>query len=350
VKRQSVVFVAPGRVELREDTLPPVGPGQVLVETEVSALSAGTEMLVYRGQMPRGMAVDETIDALSGEFQYPLTYGYAAVGRVVAAGPDVNPSWRGRRVFAFNPHQSHFLAAAADVLPVPDDLTVEAAVLLPNMETAVSFLMDGRPLIGEQVAVVGQGVVGLLTTALLAGGQPASLVTLDAYPLRREWSRRWGATAGLDPGDGAALQDAHAALQGDRPYRGADLVYELSGNPAALDMAIALAGYNGRIVVGSWYGDKRAAVDLGGRFHRDHLQIISSQVSHIAPQWSGRWTKPRRLGVAWDMLRRVRPEQLISHRLPVSRAAEAYRLLAQEPENLIQVVFTYEPDQAGHAE
>jgi threonine dehydrogenase-like Zn-dependent dehydrogenase len=206
------------------------------------------------------------------------------------------------------------------------------------METAVSFLMDGRPVIGEQVAVVGQGVVGLLTTALLGALPLASLVTLDAYPLRRKWSSRLGATTALAPG---ATAEAILALSGERAYAGADLTYELSGHPSGLDLAVAVTGYNGRVVIGSWYGRKRVEVDLGGRFHRAHMRLIGSQVSALSPEWLGRWTKARRLGVAWEMLRHHRPERLITHRLPIDRAPEAYRLLDDDPAGAIQIVFTY---------
>jgi threonine dehydrogenase-like Zn-dependent dehydrogenase len=152
------------------------------------------------------------------------------------------------------------------------------------METALSFLMDGRPMIGERVAVFGQGVVGLLTTALLARFPLSGLVTFDRYPLRREWSSRLG-NEEVPQLASATLDEARELLQGDQAA-GADLVYELSGNPQALNQAIALTSYHGRIVIGSWYGQKRAELDLGGRFHRSQIQLISSQVSHIAPPWS----------------------------------------------------------------
>ncbi|MCX7706665.1 MAG: oxidoreductase, partial [Anaerolineae bacterium] len=100
--------------------------------------------------------------------------------------------------------------------------------------------------------MLGQGVVGLLTPALLARFPLAARVTLDRFSRRRAQSLAWGATASLDPSAEAALPQAKNLLRGDRAYAGADLVYELSGNPAALDDAIALAGFNGRIVIGSW--------------------------------------------------------------------------------------------------
>lgn len=340
-QRLSVYFSTPYTVEVRYEPLGLPVAGQVTVQTEISAISPGTELLFYRGQVPADMAVDVSIGALAGAVRYPLKYGYAAVGRVAELGPDVDATWLGRRVFAFNPHESAFHAAPESLIPVPDALSAEEAAFLPNMETAVNLVLDGAPAVGEQVAVLGQGVVGLLTTALLARFPLAALVTLDRFPPRRDRSLAWGATASLDPATEAALAQAKSRLQGDRAHAGADLVYELSGSPAALDDAIALAGFNGRIVVGSWYGTKRAAVDLGGRFHRERLRLISSQVSTVAPEWSGRWTKSRRLAWAAEMLAQVRPAALITHRFPVEQAAEAYRLLDEAPGEAIQVILTY---------
>jgi threonine dehydrogenase-like Zn-dependent dehydrogenase len=286
--------------------------------------------------------VDETISALAGEFSFPLKYGYAAVGQVTAVGTDVAPEWQGRLVFAFHPHESYFLGSPAELIPVPSTLLPEEAAFLPNMETAVNFLMDGQPLIGEQVAVFGQGIVGLLTTALLARLPLASLVTLDRYPRRREESLVLGAQASLDPETPDALARLHSLLEEECSYIGADLTYELSGNPTALDQAIAATGFNGRVVIGSWYGQKRADLHLGGRFHRSRIRLISSQVSTLAPEWTGRWSKSRRLQVAWRMLQQVNPAHLITHRFPIAQAAQAYALLDQHPEEAIQVILTYE--------
>ncbi|MCZ7668829.1 MAG: hypothetical protein M5U34_17320 [Chloroflexi bacterium] len=150
-------------------------PDEILVQTAVSAISPGTEMLLYRGQMPSDMALDDTITALDGVITYPLKYGYAAVGQVVENGQGCCDGVARRFVFAFNPHESHFITKPGDMLPLPDGMEPETAVFLPNMETAVSFVMDGRPVIGERVAVFGQGVVGLLTTSLLAQFPPGGI-------------------------------------------------------------------------------------------------------------------------------------------------------------------------------
>lgn len=342
MKRLSVQFAQPRKIRLLDETISSPGLGEVLVRTLVSAISPGTELLIYRGLWPGDLPVDETIPALGGRFAYPVKYGYSTVGNVVELGAGVSPIWQGRLVFAFNPHESCFVTSVGNLVEVPDFLTPEQAAFLPNMETAVSFLMDARPIIGESVVVFGQGTVGLLTTALLGRLPLGGLFTLDNCLLRRERSLELGADAALDP----TSRDAAAQLEEKLKAAGtdgfADLVFELSGNPAALDQAISVTGFAGRILTGSWYGAKRADLGLGGRFHRGRISIISSQVSNLDPSLTGRWTKTRRLGLALRMLARVKPERLITHRLPVSRAAEAYALLDESPHEAIQVMLTYE--------
>lgn len=344
MKRQSVTFTAPYAIEVCDEALPAHAAHQLLVAAQVSAISPGTEMLVYRGQMPPDLPLDATISALDGAFAYPLTYGYAVVGRVMACGTAVSPAWQDRLVFAFHPHASHFLAAPDELLPVPDGLDAETAVLLPNMETAVSFVMDAQPVIGERVAVFGQGMVGLLTTGLLAGMPLSRLVVVDAFARRRRCARRLGADLALD----AILPDLHdqilRGLDDGDDYQGADLCFELSGNPAALEAAIAVAGYDGRVLVGSWYGEKPAELHLGRSFHRGQVRLISSQVSHISPRWRGRFSKSRRLVLAWRMLARLRPQRLITHRYPLSAAGEAYALLDRQPEAVLQLLFVYDEE------
>jgi 2-desacetyl-2-hydroxyethyl bacteriochlorophyllide A dehydrogenase len=342
MRRLALYFTAPNQVSVSEENLSLPAAGQVLVQTLVSAISAGTELLIYRGQMSKDISIDDTIPCLAGKFGFPLKYGYSTVGRVIAVGEGIDREWQGKTVFAFHPHESHFLSSPADLIPLPCGLSPEEATLLPNMETSVNLLMDGQPLIGEQVAVFGQGVVGLLTTALLARLPLASLVTLDSYSLRRRKSLALGAQASLDPATTDAAAHLTSLLQKDSPYTGADLTYELSGNPDALEKAIEVTGFNGRVVVGSFYGQKQINLKLGERFHRSRIRLISSQVSTIGPEWTGRWTKSRRVQTAWQMLKHLKPAHIITHRFPLAQAAQAYALLDKHPEEAIQVILTYE--------
>lgn len=331
IRTCALYFTAPYRVELRDEVLLPLKPGEVLVQAHCSAISPGTELLLYRGQMPQNMKADSTISALQSNLAYPLKYGYAVAGEVEAVGEGVSKDWLGRRVFAFHPHQHRFIAPLDDLHPVPADIPFQHAVFLPNVETAVNLVQDGQPLLGERVIVFGAGVVGLLVTALLARFPLASLWVVDYYALRRETALRLGADRVFSPDDLPAQPEA-------------DLIFEVSGNPVALNQAISVIGFGGRIVIGSWYGSKSTALDLGGKFHRHRIRLISSQVSTIAPELGARWTKARRFDLAWDMLRQLDLTQLITHQLPFTEAAEAYRLLDEKPNACIQVLLDYKAD------
>jgi 2-desacetyl-2-hydroxyethyl bacteriochlorophyllide A dehydrogenase len=328
-----LMFSAPRRIELVEDALGAPPPGHALVRTLTSAISAGSELLAFRGQLSPDTPLDETLGALGqATFAYPFPYGYASVGEVAAVGHSVDPTWVGRRVFAFQPHATMFVAPLAELLAVPDGLPPERAALLAQMETAINLVLDGAPLYGENVLVIGLGVVGLLTTALLARFPLAVLAVAERQPRRTQAAHDLAARPIL--ADGEEIRRALGA-------RGADLVYELSGNPEALDEAIAAAGHEARLVVGSWYGDKRARIDLGGRFHRRRLRIASSQVSHISAALSARWDRERRFEAAWRALSDIDTLPLVSHRVPFEEAQAAYELLDRGPGDVLQVLLEH---------
>ncbi len=338
MKRTSVVFQSPFHVEVAADAVPEPRPGELLVQVGLSAVSAGTELLVYRGQVPADMPLDAKLPALTGAPRFPLRYGYAAAGEVMAVGRLVDPAWCGRRVFCFHPHASHLVATPAELIPIPDDVETRDAVFLATMETAVTLMMDGHPVIGERVVVFGQGVVGLLATALLSRYPLKSLFGVDPFPRRRAAARAAGAHAVFDTADPGVLK---CRLEEESGGTTADLVFELSGNPQTLDAAIATAGFASRIIIGSWYGTKPTSVSLGGKFHRSRIRLISSQVSTLPHELLARWTTARRLATAWDMIRCVKPSRFITHEFPVEKAAEAYALLDQRPSETAQVVLTY---------
>jgi len=329
VKRKTIYFTAPRQVELREEPVPVVGADEVMVETICSAISAGTEMLVYRGQFPH---LDDSHDMFSSNLKYPVPYGYASVGVIRETGGDADASLRDKTVFGFEPHASAYVCHPSSLILAPASLPAEASSLLPNMETAVNLIQDAAPILGERALVIGQGIVGLLVASLLKEFPLEQLVTSDCYELRRRASLDLGVDESVDPNLMASSGYAQKKF---------DVAFELSGSPSALNEAIALTAFTGRILVGSWYGEKRAAIDLGGTFHRSRIKIISSQVSTIAPELSARWDKARRFEVAWEALRRIQPQKWITHRFPIEDAEKAYRLLDENPQDAIQVLFDY---------
>lgn len=332
----SLYFTAPGEIELRARESPVVGSDTVRVKTEFSAISSGTEKLLYRGDAPESLNTDGPVKTLVDELSYPTKYGYAATGRVVECGEAVDSDWLDERVFAYNPHETEFVADPETLLEIPAEISQRRATLLATMETAVNFLLDAQPAIGERVVVFGQGTVGLVTTALLAEVPLESLTVIDPVATRRECAITLGADYAFDPHTDSL--EAEITRQTGRP----DLAIELSGNPEALNDAMAVTGYDGRVIVGSWYGTQETDIAFGGRFHRHRLTIESSQVSTIAPRHDGRWSRQRRHNLAWNWLAELPLDSLFTHEIPFEQAPRAYELLTESPDEAVQVLLSYD--------
>jgi 2-desacetyl-2-hydroxyethyl bacteriochlorophyllide A dehydrogenase len=323
-------FTGPRAVELRELPRAALPAGAVRVRTRLSAISAGTELLFYRGELERGVPIDVTLP-WAGTLDYPLRYGYAAVGGIDEVGPGVEPALAGRRVFGFQPHGEEFVERLDRLVLLPDSIDDLSAAFLPNLETALSLAMDGAPGFGEEVAVLGQGVVGQLLAALLVRSGAERVVLFDRRPERLEHSR-----ALCGPGRAEWREELLAA-----DHERFDLVFELTGDPRALDAAQALARYEGRIVIGSWYGGKRAPIALGTRAHRNRNTFLFSQVSRIDSRHAARFDSARRLGVALGWLSRLPLAGLVTHRFAFDAVADAYRLLDGQREPVMQVLIDY---------
>jgi len=311
-----------------------VGPGDVRIAAIASAISHGTEMLVFRGQVPDGLELD--LPTLRGSFGFPIKYGYASVGRVVERGSAVRGLADGDAVFVLYPHQSMYVVPAELATRLPDALDPELGVFLANVETAVNIVLDAAPRLGDRVAVFGQGVVGLLITQLLRRTGISRIVVVEPVAHRRELAGQVGADVALAPED-----DVVERIRGQSDGLGVDLAIEASGNAAALDRALEVVAFGGTVVVCSWYGTKTVPLTLGGAFHRRRLRIVSSQVSTIDAALQPRWTHQRRMALALDLLPRLELRSLISQRFPVEHAAAAFALVDEHPDGTVQVLLTY---------
>ncbi|WP_077000693.1 zinc-binding alcohol dehydrogenase [Variovorax sp. KK3] len=273
---------APGRAGLRPVALAAPGPGEVRVRALHSGISRGTELLVFRGEVPESEHERMRAPFQEGGFPAPVKYGYASVG-VVEQGP---PQLLGRAVFCLHPHQSHYVVPATAVHPLPDELPPARAVLAANMETAVNALWDASPRLGDRIAVVGAGVVGLLV-AWLAGRMPGCAVqVVDTNPERRSIAERLGV--------GFATPEAAAP--------DTDLVVHASGSAEGLATALGLAAFEATVLEMSWYGRRAVAVPLGEAFHARRLTLRSSQVGQVATAQRSRWSHGRRMGLALSLL------------------------------------------------
>ena len=118
-----------------------------------------------------------------------------------------------------------------------------------------------------------------------------------------------------------------------------DVSIEISGNARALQSAIDNTMNGGRVIVGSWYGNKDVSLKLGIDFHRSHKTIQTSQVSEIPASLSQLWTKERRFSYTWDLVKQLRPSRLLTSVLDLEQAQQAYEALDTGTE--IAVAFKY---------
>ena len=308
--------IGPGEVELRPAEPGPPLDGQAQVRALVSGISRGTESLVFHGQVPPSEWERMACPLQEGAFPYPVKYGYAMVA-VVTDGPG---ELAGRRVFCLHPHQSLFNAPAAMLVPVPDDVSTQRAALAPQVETALNATWDAGLKPGERVAVVGGGVIGLLTAYVAA--RTCEVVLIDANPARRPVAEALGLDFAL-PGE----------ADGDRRT-----VFHASATSAGLNLALSLCAFEGQVVELSWFGDKPLAIDLGGAFHSQRLTIKASQVGSVAPSHRADWSHGRRLAQALALCADPRLDALIQAETPFAEMPSRMGAILADPDTLCHLI------------
>lgn len=328
-------FTGPRTAELRPEEVAEPGPDQVMVRGIASLVSAGTEMLVYRGEVP---AEDDLgLETCAGSFGFPVKYAYQILGEVEAAGADSGFS-PGDVVFCRHPHQQRFTMRADPILifKVPGGLEPERVVFANLCDVALNCNLDVPTRHGDVTVVYGQGIVGSLC-AQLARRTAGRLIVVDPVASRREFALSWGADAAVDPAG------APAVIEELSDGRGADISIEASGSPPALQAAIVGTGQEGTIVAVSFFGGRTVPLVLSPEFHYRRHRLISSQVSTIGSGLQPRWSLERRMATVFDLLAGDSLRTPVSHRLAFADAPEAYRLLDTEPESAMGIVLTY-PD------
>jgi threonine dehydrogenase-like Zn-dependent dehydrogenase len=318
---RALFHTAPRSVEIRELATPQPAAGELLVRTLCSGISGGTERLVYRGEVPAEMELDDTIDALGGTFTYPFAYGYACVGQVAGSG---------QTVFAFHPHQDVFAAPAGELIPLPA-IDPASATLFPLVETALQVTLDTGAGYRERVIVLGAGVLGLLTALLLQRSGWRTLIA-EPQPWRRDMASSLGATAAAPE----ELADQKVPL-----------VIDASGNPDAPAMGLNMLAHEGTLLIASWFGTKPVVLPLGGAFHRRRLIIRSTQVSTVPARLSGTWSRSRRRQEATELLAELPLAPLCTHVFAFSQAAEAFRAVDKGTPGLMHAVLDYDRSAAG---
>lgn len=314
-------ITGPGNAEIREERLLDSGDDEVLVRTIHSAISRGTESLVFRGEVPPSEYQRMRAPFQVGDFPGPVKYGYINVG-VVEQGP---PTLLGRSVFCLFPHQTRYVVPASAVEPLPEGLPPRRAVLAANLQTALNGVWDAAPRAGDRIAVVGAGTLGCLT-AWLASGYPGCEVELVEPN-----------AAKADVADSLGV-----ALKPPRDATGeADIVIHASGTSEGLTTALALAGFEATVTELSWFGDRAVNLPLGQAFHSQRLHLQSSQVASISPAQRERWTRQRQMQLVFRLLGDSRLDALITGESPFEELPDLLETLSREPGDTLCHLINY---------
>jgi threonine dehydrogenase-like Zn-dependent dehydrogenase len=330
-------------VGVREYPEPIPEPNEVRVRTLYSGISAGTELTQYRGTNPY---LDKQWDAdravfLPGSptFSYPLDgWGYSEVGVVDQVGALVESPALGDVVWGIWGHRSHAVLPAATlanhVLPAGLDPLVGTFDRVGAVALNAVLTTQANP--GETVAVIGQGVIGLLATQLLIS-LGCQVLAVDTMPARLALAAGWGALP-FDASEGDLAVNVCDCIPG-----GVDRVIELSGSYAALHEAIRIAGPGGTVVAAGLYHGSVDGLALGEEFHHNRVTLISCQISGVPSHLLGRWTRERLHETVMKLCAqgRLDPLPLVSHVIDAHEAASAYAMLDSPPEDLLQVILDF---------
>jgi 2-desacetyl-2-hydroxyethyl bacteriochlorophyllide A dehydrogenase len=344
-----VELAAPRVVEIREYPTPEPGAGEVRVRTLYSGISAGTELAMYRGTNPY-LEKQWDVEAalfLPGQstFRYPVdVWGYSEVGVIDALGDGVSGLEVGEVVWGCWYHRSESVLSAE---------TLRGHVLPPCLDpivgtfdrvgaVALNAVLASGACVAETVVVFGMGVIGLLTTQLLVA-QGADVVAVDMVPHRLELAQKFGATP-----LSAANGDLALAVRNLTEGRGADRVIELTGAYPALHQAIRVAGIGGTVIAAGFYQGPATALALGEEFHHNRVTLVSSQIGSLPAALRDRWSRERLHQTVIKLCAggRLDPMPLVSHVIPATSAAAAYRLVDSPPPDLLQVILNFTAETA----
>jgi 2-desacetyl-2-hydroxyethyl bacteriochlorophyllide A dehydrogenase len=340
-----VQFTEPRRVELVDAAPLELPAGHVRVETWFSGISAGTELTAFRGTNPylnkrwdaeRRLFVDGT-----PTFEYPVIgWGYSEVGRVVETAPDVTELAPGDLVAGIWGHRSEgvFPVDAPTWWPIPDGMEPLHGIFGRVGAIALNAVLAAEARLGENLAIFGQGVIGLLATRLarLSG---ARVLAVDALPERLASAGEMGADVAVDARvDGGAGAEVRRLTGG-----GADSAVELSGSYRALHEAVRSVVVDGRVVASGFYQGDAEGLRLGEEFHHNRVQIMASQIGGAPLALGPRWDRRRLLWTFLDQVAggAVDVAALVSHTFDAEQVAKAFELLDRSSGETLQVVLRF---------
>jgi 3-hydroxyethyl bacteriochlorophyllide a dehydrogenase len=319
MEARAVVLVEPHKVELRTHELVEPRDDELVVRTEYSGVSQGTEMDALRGRRP--------------ELSFPTVTGYQSVGRVERVGPAARGFETGQRVlftssrlprsFPFTwmgGHVSHAVVAARAALPVPEPVDPVEAALASLVGVALGGISQIEIPLAGVVVVNGQGMIGQCA-AQLARLRGAIVLASEPGPRRRELSQAASADQALAP-------DALPARLRELAPRGADVVIETTGRADQLARCVEWLRPEGRILLQGYYKDP-----VSFEFHATHLKkptlAIACGIGDL------------RASLALLAWRKLRLRELVTHLAEPSDAPDLFARMERGDPDVLGVVFRW---------
>lgn len=324
----------------------PLAPGEVRIRTIWSGISAGTELSQYRGTSPfmsRTWDVTDRVfrDGMAPSWGFPVrNLGYEEAGEIIETGADAGQVKVGDRIFGTWGHRTEHIMSAKDAAQrlIPPAADVRIGIFSHIGAVALNGVHDARIRMGDLVVVFGLGVPGqIVVQAARASG--ATVIGVDPVASRRDMAVKLGADRVLDPAD-ASVSDV---VKDETGGRGADICIEVSGAPAAVAEAMRTVAYASRVVAMGFFQGETRGLHLGDEFHHNRIELISSQISGVAPDASHRWSKLR----LWQTAVRLQVEgrlnllPLITDVVPFREAPAMFDRLDRGDPAILQAVLDF---------
>jgi threonine dehydrogenase-like Zn-dependent dehydrogenase len=319
-------IIAPFEAAITECPEPELAPDGVLVRARYTAISTGTEMRQYR---------DERVAQNPSGF--PRANGYSMVGVVEAIGADVTGLAIGQRVFAPMPHDALVVVSQEQVYAVSDGAPDEQAVFTTLCEIGLHALRRGNPSLGENVAIIGQGIIGLATLAV-ARAWGLRTIALDLDARRLEFARAMGADLVVSPRD-ADYEGAIAAFCGPE---GVDLVVEAASSWRAIETAYRIVRRRGTISIVARHTDIPDFNPIQDGMMTKEVLFTTSYAHPVmdAPPDLLRWTRPRDNRLILELMGKGRIDMraAISHRITPEEIPAIYQRLHEGDASIAGVI------------
>lgn len=332
MKNRKIVFEAPWQVALQSEEIDLVpGNGEMLVETQYSLISTGTELACLSGG--------------EGWFQMPAVPGYCCVSKVLQASEGA-PYAPGDTIFHYGMHCRYQLTSPNPynlIAKVPEGLDIRTIPMVRMATIAFTAIRVSDIQLGDVVLVSGLGLVGNMA-AQLARLSGATVIGVDPAPHRRELAKKVGIDVAVSP------EEAAQAVERVTEGRGCNTVIEATGIPACAETCLKYVGYHGEIIfLGTPRGDYQANLAEILRYsHLDDLGCVTFKGAHEwrLPTTRERYNKhsiERNTYVCFDQVARgnLHLNELVSHVLSPEEAAGVYLKLNEDRNAYLGVIIDW---------